>query len=86
MYIQLYNNRIVRVSDEQILEDDIQLDLPEDFDWEHIDRYEITDGDLVKHELESEITEPTAQDDTDAMMVDHEYRLVMLELGITGEV
>lgn len=27
--------------------------------------------------------EPTAQDDTDAMMVDHEYRLTLLELGIT---
>ena len=27
--------------------------------------------------------EPSAQDDTDAMMVDHEYRLTMLELGLT---
>lgn len=26
--------------------------------------------------------EPTAQDDTDAMLVDHEYRLTMLELGL----
>lgn len=26
---------------------------------------------------------PTAQDDTDAMLIDHEYRLTMLELGIT---
>lgn len=26
---------------------------------------------------------PTAQDDTDAMMVDHEYRLTLLELGLT---
>lgn len=25
---------------------------------------------------------PTAQDDTDAMLVDHEYRLTMLELGL----
>lgn len=30
--------------------------------------------------------EPTAQDDTDAMLVDHEYRLTMLELGLTEEV
>lgn len=28
-----------------------------------------------------EITEPSAQDDTDAMLVDLEYRLTMLELG-----
>lgn len=27
--------------------------------------------------------EPTAQDDTDAMLIDHELRLTMLELGIT---
>ena len=26
--------------------------------------------------------EPTAQDDTDAMLIDHEYRLTMLELGV----
>ena len=30
--------------------------------------------------------EPTAQDDTDAMLVDHEYRLTLLELGVTEEV
>jgi len=28
--------------------------------------------------------EPTAQDDTDALLVDHEYRLTMLELGLNG--
>ena len=27
--------------------------------------------------------EPTAQDDMDAMLVDHEYRLTLLELGVT---
>lgn len=26
---------------------------------------------------------PAAQDDTDAMLLDHEYRIVLLELGIT---
>ena len=26
--------------------------------------------------------EPTAQDDMDAMMVDHEYRLTLIELGV----
>ena len=29
------------------------------------------------------VPQPTAQDDTDAMMVDHEYRLTLLELGMT---
>jgi hypothetical protein len=27
--------------------------------------------------------EKTAQDDTDAMLIDHEYRLTLLELGVT---
>lgn len=39
---------------------------------------------------ETEIAEETLpsdpQADTDAMMVDHEYRLTLLELGITEEV
>ena len=35
---------------------------------------------IPKVEIEPE---PTPQDDTDAMMVDHEYRLTLLELGIT---
>lgn len=26
--------------------------------------------------------EPTAQEDTDAMLVDHEYRITLLELGV----
>lgn len=30
--------------------------------------------------------EPTEQEDTDAMLIDHEYRLTLLELGLTEEV
>ena len=37
-------------------------------------------------DLEETTPEPTPQDDTDAMLVDHEYRLTMLELGLTEEV
>lgn len=33
-----------------------------------------------------EVIKRTAQDDTDALIVDHEYRLTMLELGVAGEV
>lgn len=29
-----------------------------------------------------EVYTPTAQDDTDAMLVDHEYRITLLELGL----
>lgn len=42
--------------------------------------------DIVNRELvwvlEPEI-EPTAQDDVDAMIIDHEYRLTLIELGVT---
>ena len=41
-------------------------------------------GTIVKHELlDDSGKRTTAQDDTDAMLVDHEYRLTMLELGLT---
>lgn len=33
--------------------------------------------------VEEQKVEPDAQDDTDAMLVDHEYRMTLLELGIT---
>lgn len=39
-------------------------------------------GTIPEPEPEPE-PEPTAQDDTDAMLVDHEYRLTLLELGLT---
>ena len=41
-----------------------------------------TPGTIPEPEPEP-IPEPTAQDDTDAMMVDHEYRLTLMELGVT---
>lgn len=41
----------------------------------------MTEGTLPEV-VEQEIA-PTAQDDTDAMLVDHEYRLTLLELGLT---
>lgn len=47
--------------------------------------YRYVDGEFVHDPLpEPEVPEvqPTAQDDTDAMLVDHEYRLTILELGL----
>ena len=43
------------------------------------------DGEFVPYEIPEPPTiepEPTAQDDIDAMLVDHEYRLTLLELGV----
>ena len=53
--------------------------------------YKLVNGKPVKctteeireqEEANKPIKQPTAQDDTDAMMIDHEYRLTLLELGI----
>lgn len=54
-------------------------------------RYKLVDGAAVEctpeeiAEQENKpgpVPEPSAQDDTDAMLIDHEYRLTMLELGL----
>ena len=47
----------------------------------------IIDGEFIpcdfpESEVEDVPTEPTAQDDIDVMLVDHEYRLTLLELGV----
>lgn len=38
-------------------------------------------GEVVEEILEA--GSPSAQDDIDSMLVDHEYRLTMLELGLS---
>ena len=43
-------------------------------------------GQITITETEDAQTEPTAQDDTDAMLIDHEFRLTLLELGVGEEV
>lgn len=53
-------------------------------------RYKLEGGKVVERtteEIEADKAalpkpEPTAEDDTNAMMVDHEYRLTLLELGL----
>lgn len=52
-YIQLYNNYIVMVSDTED-ENLIEIELPEDFDYDHIDWYEYVDGELVYHDRSDE--------------------------------
>lgn len=41
--------------------------------------YTLEDGDWS-------LPEPLPEEDTDAMLVDHEYRLTLLELGVSEEV
>lgn len=67
------------------------------YDWNGMIPFYKWDGSQVIRRTQEEVeadraalpvpeAAPTAQDDTDAMMVDHEYRLTMLELGLTEEV
>lgn len=44
----------------------------------------ITPGTIPEPEPAPEL-EPTAQEDNDAMLVDHEYRLTLVELGVTSD-
>lgn len=51
--------------------------------------YEVAQREAVKGTLvvegEDDPVEPTEQDDVNAMLVDMEYRLTLLELGVTEE-
>ena len=73
------NNRILSATYEEFAwEDAVFVDsLPEG----NIYEYCYVDGEFVHNPLPvEEVVEHTAQDDTDAMLVDHEYRLTLLEL------
>lgn len=67
---------------------------PPIFDMDGIPLYK-WDGSQVVRRTKEEIAAdkaaipvppPTPQEDTDALMVEHEYRLTVLELGLMGEV
>lgn len=49
---------------------------------ENADCYQIAEGTAVPEPTPADTT-PTAEDDLSALVVDHEYRLTLLELGIT---
>ena len=50
-------------------------------EYETVQRYiPYTEEELAT--MEEEQNKPTPQDDIDAMMIDHEYRLTILELGL----
>lgn len=46
--------------------------------------YTIVEGDVVPEPIPADTT-PSAEDDLSALVVDHEYRLTLLELGITED-
>lgn len=46
--------------------------------------YTIVEGDVVPEPTPADTT-PSAEDDLSALVVDHEYRLTLLELGITED-
>lgn len=55
MYAQLHNRRIVGLSEREQPFFDTPIDLPEDFDFDHLSRYELTEsGELIRHDLPPE--------------------------------
>lgn len=44
---------------------------------------EAYNGEVTVEEIPDEVADPTPQEDNDAMLIDHEYRITLLELGIT---
>lgn len=53
-----------------------------------ISDYKYVDSEFVYDPLpepEPEPTEPTTEDDLASMAIDHEYRITMLELGVTDD-
>lgn len=75
--VTVMNSKIV---DDELVDEIIILE-PE---YTQLEVISMTEGEeIIIEELELE-PEPTAQDDTDAMLIDHEYRLTLLELGLTN--
>lgn len=54
----------------------------EDFVSEYCEKNDYTFEHIPEPEPEPD-PQPTAEEDRDAMLVDHEYRLTLLELGVT---
>lgn len=61
MFIQIKDGRIVRIS-EVSNGDDIEMELPENFDYDHIDRYEVVDGSIIENDLPQVDSEPTQEE------------------------
>ncbi len=85
----------IEVKDEDIIKTEIELIDGEEKEVEKVigtrkvvTKWYAKDKDILpfpvhKFEDATEETTPNAQDDTDAMLIDHEYRLTLLELGVT---
>lgn len=72
------------VMEQIFLEKFIECKTLEDFDANYpIAEREAVPGTIeVSGEFDGADTVPSAQEDNDAMLIDHEYRLTLLELGL----
>lgn len=77
MFVQIKNGRIVRLSESKN-DGDIELELPEDFDFERFDRYKVINGALIKHDILEE-EKPSLQDRVENL----EEALEMILSGVT---
>ena len=59
--------------------------MPEGWDAERLSDWRVADGELVHDPLPEAEAEPQPNrlDDLTAVTVDHEYRLILMEMGVT---
>lgn len=85
MYISLLKNNLTTVGDFQLSDEECILSVPMTEEYDPAYRYQLLpNGNIIKTPIpEPEaVAESNPIEDLDAMAVDHEYRLALLELGL----
>ena len=75
MFVQIKDGRIVGVSNDSN-GFDFEINLPENFDFDHIGRYEVVDNELIEHDVPESAEVPS-------MMKEYEARFEKLEAAIS---
>ena len=84
LYISLDNeNRICRAYNTNV-DGCFSFEFSDGFDIYAIHDYTIINGELAHDPIPAPTPEPTPQEQTDALMLDHEERLIYLELGVNN--
>ncbi len=61
----------------------LAMNMPEGWDAERLNDWRVADGELVHDPLPETEPLPNRLDDLTAVTVDHEYRLILMEMGVT---
>lgn len=74
-YVYLVNNYVVTVMYEP-MDGFVEVELPEDFDYSHIDWYEYVEGQLVYNDLSEDIITPPSYEERIAALEKQNAELV----------